>query len=420
MTYIKEFFPDGTPIDPWFYETEMPHLEDLGTPYLLTDYGILDDGAVHTKKIQALIDHIAAQGGGVVVVPAGTYLSGSLYFKQGVHLYVAKGGTLKGSSDIADYDIALTRMEGETCQYFTALINADGVDGFTMCGPGTIDGNGLRSWRAFWLRRSWNPNCTNKDEQRPRLVYISNSQNVCIAGLTLQNSHFWTTHLYRCHHVKYLGCRIFSPAEPVKAPSTDAIDIDVCSDILVKNCYMEVNDDAVVLKGGKGPWADTQPENGSNERILIEDCTYGFCHACLTCGSESIHDRNVLVRRIHVENPTSLLWLKLRVDTPQHYEYITVEQVTGNVGIFVHAMPWTQFYDLKGRTDIPLTLADHVTLRDCDCDCGVYLEIEPDDSQFVLKDFTFERLSIRAKTHGADYTAIKNALVRDVQVICEG
>ena len=92
-----------------------------------------------------------------------------------------------------------------------------------------------------------------------------------IADLRLQNAHFWTTHVYKSNHVKYINCRIFSPASPVKAPSTDAIDIDVCTDFLVKNCYLEVNDDSVVLKGGKGPWADEAPENGSNERIIVED-----------------------------------------------------------------------------------------------------------------------------------------------------
>ena len=174
--------------------------------------------------------------------------------KCGMHPFsrVAKGGTLKGSDDVSDYDLKETRIEGETCTYFTALINADGVDGFTMCGPGTIDGNGLRSWKAFWLRRKWNPKCTNKDEQRPRLVYLSNCRNVLVADLSLQNAHFWTNHLYRCDHVKYLNCNIFSPATPVKSPSTDALDIEVCTDVLVKGCYMEVNDDSVVLKGGKG------------------------------------------------------------------------------------------------------------------------------------------------------------------------
>ncbi len=410
-----EFFPDGTQMDEWFFDTEIPQLSQLGKQYLLTEYGILDDGKLHTKEIQGLIDQAAVEGG-VIVVPAGTYLTGSLYFKQGVHLYVAEGGTLKGSDDISDYDVLETRMEGESCTYFAALINVDGVDGFTMCGPGTIDGNGLRSWKAFWLRRQWNPKCTNKDEQRPRLVYISNSQNVLIAGLNLQNSHFWTTHLYKCSHVKYLNCRIFSPEKPVKAPSTDAIDIDVCTDILVKGCYLEVNDDSVVLKGGKGPWADTAPENGPNERILVEDCVYGFCHGCLTCGSESVHNRNIVMRRLKVLAGNNLLWLKMRPDTPQHYEYITIEQIEGRVRNFININPWTQFYDLKDRKDIPLSYADHITMKDCACDCDTFFHVKPDEGQYILSDFTFENLKLTAKEKEACYDAIHNVVVENVEV----
>ena len=139
-----EYFPDGTPIDDWFYDIGMPELEELGRPYVLTEYGIWDDGKVYTKEIQKVIDLAAEEGGGVLVVPPGTYLTGALYFKQGVNLYVSAGATLKGSDDISDYDLAETRIEGETCLYFTALINADALNGFTMCGPGTIDGTDLR------------------------------------------------------------------------------------------------------------------------------------------------------------------------------------------------------------------------------------------------------------------------------------
>lgn len=126
----------------------------------------------------------------------------------------------------------------------------------------------------------------------------------------------------------------------VKAPSTDAVDIDVCTDVLVKNCYLEVNDDSVVLKGGKGPWADKLSENGSNERILIEDCTYGFCHGCLTCGSESVHNKNIILRRINIKEGKNLLWLKMRPDTPQHYEYISVEDINGKIDSFININPW--------------------------------------------------------------------------------
>lgn len=412
----KEFFPDGTLIDDWFYDTKVPELEELGKQYVLTRYNILDDGRIYTKEIQALIDEAAADGGGVIVVPAGTYLTGALFFKQGVALYVGEGATLKGSDDVADYPLCETRIEGETCMYFPALINADGLDGFTMCGPGTIDGNGLRSWKAFWLRRKWNPKCTNKDEQRPRLVYISNCSNVTVADLRLQNAHFWTNHVYKSHHVKYLNCRIFSPAAPIKAPSTDAIDIDVCTDFLVKNCYLEVNDDAVVLKGGKGPWADTAPENGSNERIIVEDCTYGFCHGCLTCGSESVHNRNIIVRRIKVNCGNNLLWLKMRPDTPQHYEYITVEDIEGRIKFFININPWTQFYDLKDRKDIPLSYADHITMRNCTCDCDVYFRVTPDESQYKLSDFNFSNLNITAKENCFAEGIVKNMTVENVVV----
>lgn len=396
----EQIFPDGTAIDPWFFDIKTPTLDMLGRRYVLTQYGILDDGRDHTATIQALIDRAAAEGGGVIVVPPGVYRSGALFFKQGVHLWVEEGGTLKGSDDISAYPLLSTRIEGESCMYFAALINADGVDGFVLGGRGTIDGSGQRAWSAFWRRRQWNPDCTNKDEQRARLVYLSNCRNVLFAGLRLQNSQFWTTHLYRCERVKYIGCGFYSPAAPLNAPSTDAIDIDVCTDVLIKNCHIEVNDDAIALKGGKGPWADTAPENGPNERVLIEDCTFGFCHACLTCGSESVADRNILLRRAKVSGARNFLRLKLRPDTHQLYEYITVEQVTGNVDSFININPWAQFYDLKGRGDLPRSEARHITVRGCELDCGTCFNMAADEERYILSDFTFEDLNIRAQKRG--------------------
>ena len=64
MKHELEFFPDGTPIDDWFYEIENPELSALGKPYRLTDYGILPDGQLHTKEIQSVIDLAAKEGGG--------------------------------------------------------------------------------------------------------------------------------------------------------------------------------------------------------------------------------------------------------------------------------------------------------------------------------------------------------------------
>lgn len=408
----RDLFPDGTVIPEWFRQTELTNIAKLGKQYRITDYGIANDSTIlQTEKIQAVIDQAHQSGGGVIVVPQGTFLSGSLFFKQGTHLHLEENATLKGSDDISHFPILKTRMEGQTVNYFAALVNADAVDGFSISGKGTLNGNGLRYWKSFWLRRKFNPKCTNMDEMRPRIVYISNSKNVQLSGITLKDSPFWTTHFYKCEFVKLLNLRITSPAAPVKAPSSDAVDLDVCSNVLIKNCYMSVNDDAVALKGGKGPFADKDENNGENRNIIIEDCVYGFCHSALTCGSESIHNYNILFRRSQVKEAKRMFQLKMRPDTPQHYEYIVVEDITGNANSMIDIKPWTQFFDLKGEQGPRVSYANNITMRNVKLECNIAFDVRKSD-QYQLSDFTFENLEVKAKKVSAAGTE----MFKDVQM----
>lgn len=394
----QEVWPDGTPMDAWFQHTQKTDLATLGRQYVLTDYGVVaGNGQVQTAQIQAVIDRCAQEGGGVVVVPQGEFLTGALFFRQGTHLHIRESGVLKGSERIADFPILETRIEGETCKYFAALVNADGLDGFTISGKGTIDGNGLHYWQEFWIRREWNPQCTNKDAQRPRLTYISNSRNVTIQDVHLINSPFWTNHVYKSNHVRFLDCYIYAPTENIwppepkrGGPSTDAIDIDVCSDVLIDGCFMHVNDDAVVLKGGKGTWADKDPNNGPCERILIQNCRYGRVHGCLTLGSESLYDRNIILRNCQAESANRVLWLKMRTDTPQHYEYILVENISGQCErvLFIH--PWSQFYKPEKRDDMPVSRANNVILRNISAgSTKTRWDVKLSD-KYQLSDFTLD------------------------------
>ncbi len=412
----QDLFPDGTPIPDWFRKNEIVNIQSLGKAYRITDYGVVNDSTViQTGKIQAVIDK-AAQTGGVVVFPKGTYLSGALFFKPKTHLYMEQGAVLKGSDDISNFPVVMTRIEGQTLKYFAALVNADKVDGFTISGKGTINGNGMRYWKSFWLRREVNPKCTNMDEMRPRLVYISNCKDVQLSGVRLENSPFWTTHLYKCENVKLLNLTILAPHSPVKAPSSDAVDVDVCTNVLIKNCYVSVNDDAVALKGGKGPLADKDENNGGNRNIIIEDCTYGFCHSALTFGSESVYNHNVILRRCTVTNAHRLLWLKMRPDTPQNYEYVLVEDIKGDAKSFLYVKPWTQFFDLKGQTEIPLSYSSHVTMRNITFECQVLFDVSHSD-QYKLTDFSFENLNIKAAKNAdiqTDY--IKDFKLKNVTV----
>lgn len=390
----QALFPDGTPIPAWFNDTAKVDVSQLGKRYVITDYGVKrDSNLVQTEQIQAVIDRAAKDGGGVVVIPEGVYLSGSLFFKQGVNLLVEEQGVLKGSDRIRDFKLVTTRMEGQTLKYFAALVNADGVDGFTIAGKGTINGNGRNYWEEFWIRRQYNRQCTNLEAMRPRLVYISNSKNVTVQDVKLINSPFWTNHLYRCEYVRYLGCHIFAPTSGIKAPSSDAIDIDVCQNVLVHGCYMSVNDDAVVLKGGKGTWADQDPNNGPNHNIIIEDCHYGRVHGCLTLGSESLHDRNVILRRCTFTDANRVLWLKMRPDTPQHYEYVTIEDVSGDCSSFLVVRPWTQFFKPENRPDMPLSTCNNITIRNAKVKSKNFFDVGKSD-KYKLTDFTLSLIHI--------------------------
>jgi len=146
----NETFPDGTRIPAWFFKYRKNELDDLGKKFIITGYGATNDSLViQTKAIQNTIDKAAKQGGGVIVIPKGVFLSGALFFKPKTHLYISEGAVLKGSDNIADYPIMPSRMEGQNLDYFPALVNAYGVNGFTISGKGTINGNGLKYWEAF-------------------------------------------------------------------------------------------------------------------------------------------------------------------------------------------------------------------------------------------------------------------------------
>lgn len=409
-------FPDGTKIPEWFSDSSKIALKDLGKQFIITEHGAKRDStAVQTAIIQKIIDLAHKQGGGVIVVPKGVFLSGALFFKPKTHLHVSEGGKLKGSDRIADYPSMPSRMEGQNLDYFPALVNAYGVNGFTISGKGVIDGNGLNYWKAFWQRRKENPNCTNLEVSRPRLVFIWKSDNVQVQDVRLQNSGFWTSHYYQCNNIKILNVRITAPHEPIKAPSTDAIDLDVCNNVLIKGCYLAVNDDAIALKGGKGPYADKDPGNGSNTNIIIEDNEFGFCHAALTCGSEAIHNKNVVMRNCHITNAMRVLWLKMRPDTPQKYEYISVENIDGNAYSLIYVKPWKQFFDLKGRKDVSLSYCDNISLKNIRLNCNVFFDVSPGEYDKLSK-FRFENLDIVAKNAAYDKTVVRDFELTNVKV----
>jgi polygalacturonase len=364
--------------------------------FIITDFGAVAGGKVlNSAAIQSAIDRAQAAGGGVVEIPRGTFRSGSIFLKPGVELYLDEGAVLLGSNQIEDYPKRITRIEGHFEPWRMALVNAQQMDRVRIGGKGMLNGNGFLFWAAFWQRRSENPACTNLEVERPRLMFIDRCHDVRLEGLALKNSGFWNLHLYRCHDVVVDGLSISAPTKgPILGPSTDGMDVDSCQDVTIRHCHIAVNDDNIALKGSKGPLADHDADSPPVENIMIEDCEFGDGNGMLTCGSEATVIRNVTVRNCKITGKTNLICLKLRPDTPQDYENITIDgiQLSGGTGRLVQVAPWMQFFDLGGHAQ-PTQRISHVTLRNITGTFGSFGGLRGNAGD-TLSDITLENIDV--------------------------
>ena len=355
--------------------------------------------------MQKRIDEIAAKGGGTLVLTAGEYHTGAIFFKPGVNLHLEKGATIIGVDDAEGYPMRETRIEGETCQYYPALVNADGCDGFKISGEGVIDGHGANTWEEFWTKRAAarkkGGDLRNKDLMRPRVLYVSRSKNVDVSGVTFKNSKFWTTHFYDCEDVVVHDCSILadvlkdSKGKELKGPSTDAIDIDKCRRFTVRNVDISVNDDGVVVKGGKGAWADDYtkfPGNGPSTDVLVENCTFRYpTHSALTLGSECPAATNVTMRGCTMDGCGNMLNLKMRTDTPQHYANVLVENCRGKCAVVLSAKAWSQYHNAQGRSEEELkSFANDVMLRNNMIEAPVTIDTRRKDARLEVKNLKFD------------------------------
>ncbi len=219
----------------------------------VTSFGAKVDGVTNsTRAIQKAIDECAKAGGGVVSFEKGEYVTGALFVKNNVDLRVGEGVTLLGSQDDSDYPRAPTRVAGIEMAWPSALINVNGAKNVKISGGGTIDGRGQKWWDKYWaLRREYEPKglrwASDYDAERVRLMVISRSSDVTVENVSLKRSGFWTVQILYSDHVTVDGVKISDNS----GPSTDGVDIDSSSYVLVQNCDIDNNDDDICLKAGR-------------------------------------------------------------------------------------------------------------------------------------------------------------------------
>jgi len=283
--------------------------------YIITENGAVGDGiTLNTKAIQSIIDKCSTEGGGTIVVPKGTFITGAIFLKNGVNLFVEKDGVLKGSTKQDDYLQINTRWEGIERIWTSALVNADGLTNVEIDGQGTIDGSGAE-WPKIIRQNTQQITQATRDSLskiprlgRPRLICFKNCTRVHIANVKLLNQAVWCVHILYCNDVTIENLNIVADHTIL---SSDGMDIDSCNGVLITGCSIDVNDDCISIKSGKGE--DGVRVNKPSENIIVEKCHFGYGHGGVAMGSETSGGiKNVEIRNCTVDAGN---WAPIRFKT---------------------------------------------------------------------------------------------------------
>lgn len=219
------------------------------------------------ETIQQAIDICYDQGGGQVVLTAGTYISGTIQLKSNVTLILEQGALLLGSNDSKDYP------ENETCfvdavghKRGRAFLYAYQAENIGITGEGMIDGRGGEF-----------PPEHPDHLIRPFLVRLVECRNVMVEGVALRQSAAWCLHIQDSSLVSVKGISIMNRCNG----NNDGIDIDGCGQVEIEDCSIDAGDDALCLKS---------TSRRACQDIRIRNCRVTTNWAAFKIGTESAGD----------------------------------------------------------------------------------------------------------------------------------
>lgn len=318
--------------------------------YKVNLYGAVNDGkTLNTRAIQDAIDLCSKKGGGMVTFDAGAYLTGSLFIKKGVDLHIGSDVTLLGSQDIDDYPEIDTRVAGIEIRWPAALLNIIDQNKAAITGNGVVHAQGKPFWDKYWeMRKEYEAKglrwIVDYDCKRPRTLLVQRSRNITLKNIILKQAGFWTVQLLYSKYITIDGLIIQNNVDG-SGPSTDGIDIDSSSWILVENCDIDCNDDDFCLKAGRD--ADGLRVNKPTEYVVIRDCVARRGAGLITCGSETSGGiRNILAYNLIANGTTTCIRFKSAITRGGTVENIFVRNIEmNNVGTMLQAtMDWNPSY----------------------------------------------------------------------------
>jgi polygalacturonase len=292
----------------------------------ITSFGAKNDGVtLNTKSINDAIAACNKKGGGVVVIPAGLWLTGPVVLLSNVNLHLQKNALLQFTKDFNQYKLVKGDWEGIPQMRNQSPVSADNAENIAITGEGIIDGNG-DAWRMVkkdkttesqWNKllasggtvipekKMWYPSeqsakgsmlknagaispektpefyASIKDFLRPNLVVLNNCKRVLLEGVTFQNSPAWNLHPLLCED---LIVRNVYAKNPWYAANGDGIDIESCNNVLVEGSTFDVGDDGICIKSGRD--AAGRQRGMPTKNVIIRNSTVYHAHGGVVIGSE--------------------------------------------------------------------------------------------------------------------------------------
>jgi len=266
----------------------------------ITDYGALQGNQASTSKaIATAIEKASKQGGGVVVIPTGNWLTGKIHLRSNVNLHLDKGAVLLFSEDPADYLPAVhSSWEGMECYNYSPLIYAYECRNIAITGQGEIRAK-MDIWKTWFSRpkphmesikhlynlaSSYKPleerqMVNDTAHLRPQFIQFNRSENILLEGISIINSPFWTIHPYLSKNVLIRNLNVYAHGH-----NNDGVDPEMSQNVLIENCVFDQGDDAIAIKSGRNPegWRLKTP----SKNIIIRNCTVKNGHQLVAIGSE--------------------------------------------------------------------------------------------------------------------------------------
>lgn len=242
----------------------------------ITEYGAVPDGKTLCTKAFEQAVSAAAECGGTVRVPEGTFLTGAVFLKSNMKLYLAEGSVILGTNEESEYPIVESRVAGVEMSWPAALLNVRDAENVVIYGEGCLDGQGEYWWKKYWgedrkggMRAAYEKEglrwAVDYDCFRVRNIQIFRCKNVKLEGFTSRRPGFWNVHLCYSSELLVSGLTICDGM----GPSTDGVDIDSCQGVVVEKCKISCNDDSICLKSGRD--ADGLKVNRVCENVVIRD-----------------------------------------------------------------------------------------------------------------------------------------------------